>query len=447
MNKLEYLKKSIELKMYSKKAWMIACFSITKSSEIIPYILKREDWGYSFINENNETIKIDNVKPNEPVFTFKERINIDNTWAINLNNPIESTIGNLLFNHICIIESFGKKIPYIEGKTSVPKIEAIISPILESSISRKEFDIKGSVDKYSSYEQYLKERNNTKIYVDEYIRFSDQIQYLSSFSQLLTYSATEKSLIPPTGLAKFKKELDIKYQGKLNDPVELAKYEEELKQFDEEFLKDDPANGTFIKDEVKNVARKKMFLSLGAEPGFKNSISVRPITNSLYEGWETEPDKFTDMMNGLRVGSYYRGADTVKGGVSAKMLLRAANNYEIKDGDCGTKLGLYRSIDKENVKRLIGRYIIMENKLILIETPEQAEQYIGKTILVRSPMYCKSQGETLCEICSGVNLNKFKTGLTIPLTEISGIILITSLKQMHGKELSTAKLILNKAIN
>ena len=71
---------------------------------------------------------------------------------------------------------------------------------------------------------------------------------------------------------------------------------------------------------------------MGAEGGnFTDKVTITPVINSLQEGWPTDPVEFTAMMNGLRYASFSRGSETVKGGVSAKYLLRAGNNFKIVD--------------------------------------------------------------------------------------------------------------------
>jgi hypothetical protein len=287
-------------------------------------------------------------------------------------------------------------------------------------------------------------RDPSKYYVDEYVKFVNALQFISNLAQLTAISATPKALVAPPGIKAFKAQLLEKYKGKLHDPVELSKFEDELLAYDKEFLKDDPAFGSFLSGKILHTARKKMFLNIGADKGFTDSLEVIPVTNSLEEGWPTDPTEYTAMMNSLRSGSFSRGAETVKGGVSAKVLLRAANNYTIQDTDCQTKLGITRLYDDKVIGKLIGRYVIVNGSATLIESEEQARQYLDKKILVRSPMYCRLEGPNLCRICAGEKLFKFPTGITIPLTEISSIILATSLKAMHSNVLSTAKIELNK---
>ena len=431
MKKLDYLKYAILSKLHYRRAWITTLVSITKANKDESYSgqLINEPWGYSFLNAENEIEKIEDSKANEPLFNFSDRIQIDSSWCINAQENIETSIGNLLFNLICITESFGTKLPFITGRVSVGKIEDIIAPRL--------------LDSPSSEEQ----RSKVDFHVDEYNKFVDSLQFIKALSLLCTVSATPKAILPPTGIKEFKKQLDEKYKGKLGDPIELTKYEKELSDFDHDFVKDDPGYGTFLKGKVMDTARKKMYLNIGSEMSFGNNLKVEPVLSSLNDGWPTDSKSFTNMMNGSRAGSYSRGAETVKGGVSAKYLLRAANNFHIQDTDCGTKLGFERIFTEANVNQLVGRYLIDGNKLIHIENNTIASNYLNKSVILRSPMRCKLDGDNICKICAGDNLNKYPTGVTIPLTEISSIILTASLKLMHTNALKTARMDIKKVFS
>jgi hypothetical protein len=62
-------------------------------------------------------------------------------------------------------------------------------------------------------------------------------------------------------------------------------------------------------------------------------------------------------------------------------------------------------------------------------------------------MYCKLSGDNICKVCAGKSLSQYPTGLTIPLTEVSNVILTASLKAMHQNTTATAKLNLAKALS
>ena len=89
---------------------------------------------------------------------------------------------------------------------------------------------------------------------------------------------------------------------------------------------------------------------------------------------------------------------------------------------------------------LVGRTVIDTGKQTLVENEQQAGNYLGKVVTVRSPMFCKKEGDTLCKVCTGEKLGRYETGLTIPLTEISSILLAASMAKMHTSGLSSAEM-------
>ena len=69
-----------------------------------------------------------------------------------------------------------------------------------------------------------------------------------------------------------------------------------------------------------------------------------------------------------------------------------------KDSDCGSTGYIEVTLDKTNKGFFEYRYMIEGNKLILL-TPDNMKDYLGKTIKLRSPMFCK--GDKYCNKCFG----------------------------------------------
>ena len=425
MKRLDYLKLVLNDDIVTNKSWIVTAFAITKDikeSDQQYLKLSRQSWGLSFINDKGELERIEDSKANEPLFKFKEKIEVDNSWAPNIKESISTSVGNLIFNRLCILPCFGIKMDFFTERLTVERVEDLIAAKLKDTPKENE------------------ERSNQYFYVDEYIKFRDSLDTINTLSQLCTWAATPKNITPPTGIEEFKSKLDIEYQGQLTNPVKLAEYESKLKKFDADYLADDPSNDTFITKKMRENSRKELFLTVGGEKGFDENKPYTFIRNSLSEGWSTKPEEYTAMMNNLRSGSFSRGAETVNGGVAAKILLRAANSYRIVDTDCGTKLGMKRKYTNNNISYLVGRKIFLGNNTVVIDNIDEAKRYIGQDLIVRSPMYCKSEGETICVNCASTALSQYSTGLTIPLTEISAIILATSMAKMHSNVLSVTKL-------
>ena len=430
MKKLDYLKRSIINKQYNVRNWILSCFAITKFDESKltldeqNNVLMLRDWGYE-IGTTKE--KIEDANKNEPAFKFSDVITIDHEWYPGLKAPIETTIGRLLLNLICVYSSFGDRIEYFNKQFTVKDIEKKISPLLRSKPKDP------------------KDRDPQFIYTDENENFGKNIQFMEGISSIVNITATPKNIIPAPGISEFKNELIKKYEGRLTNPVEFTKFETELKTFDNKWLEDDPTNNIFMSGKVKDVSRKKLHLTVGMELGFSSSQTKVPVLNSLSEGWPDSDEEITSMMNSIRYGSYARGAETINGGVTAKKLLRAANNFVILDGDCESPFGIERVIYKP--EQIVGRTVISNSGNIYIDSNEKAKKYVGKMTTYRSPQYCQagkdSNGAFICKVCASPRLSGFKNGVAIFLTELSSAILYISMSAMHGKTLSTAKLDIN----
>jgi len=431
MDKLEYFKLALKHKLFLDTNWILKTFSITKDSKIvdIEYDLIVQPWGFT-VNDADQTRIPHDVTT--PLLKFDERITLTSKDLININEDVDTSIGTALFNAICLVNPFKDKISYINGNIDLSKIDSIITKKLVSNEISETLEVIVTDTK--------------DIQVSEIFDYIDALEYIGMFSQLTSPVITRKTITAPPGIDEFKSKLLKRYEGKLDDPVENVKFEDELLAFDDEYLKDDPTYGKFLSGKIKNVARKKQFLTIGSEQSFEIGVTSKPIVNSLAEGWPKDPQDLVSINDGIRVGSYSRGVETIKGGVSAKYLLRAGNSFQIANVDCGTKFGLYRNYSESTKEKLINRYIIMGEKVILV-SEKDVHKYLNKSIIVRSPAFCISENDFICKICAGNNLNRFSKGLTIPLTEISSIILTAALKKMHGSKLSNVRLDIDKVLS
>lgn len=431
MNKIEYLNKAIVAKAYFKKEWVISAFSITKESKtpVFPYKLKSDVSGTFFYDpENNLGLtKIEDAVVNKALFLFKDIIKVNNTLCSNLNGEIEDTIGNLLTNLILLVNSFGNKIPYILKDKSISDIENIIAKKLTSNV--KEGEIK----------------KDDVIYVEELLKFNDGVTYMKDWSQLCVYAATYKTMTPPTGITEYKKKLFDENKGKLHDPVVLANIEKKLEEYDAAYLKGDPGGDTFANNnKSRKIVRKKLFLMQGASESIVESNHIDPILTSLTDGWEI--DKFPQLNNSLRSGSYNRGTQTQLGGVLTKMLLRATSNIQLVNEDCGSTEGITRMTTDNNYKKLVSVYILINNKTILVNDEDEAKAFIGKYVTERSPAKCKTLKGDYCIYCVGKKLSMAPNAISLAASDYGSNFLVMFLKKMHGSSLSATKMDINTAL-
>lgn len=435
MHKNLFFIEAIKAKTYLKNHWIFSCFSITFEPENkwkedpYPYRVVQNPMGFFYVNPSNtsELIKLEGYVSGSPLFTFKDRVELKAGDILNLDKDTITTTGNALFNEMCLVNSFGSKIKYLNKRVSISAVEDIIAPMMEDTPKNGQ------------------ERLDKFIYVDEYLKFVNSVFHLTNFTQLCVWGATEKVITPPPGIKEFKAQLMEKYKDSLNSSTTIAKIDRELVEFDAEYLKGDPGLNFLLSGKSRNTVRKKKYLFYGAEPGLDDSVNLKPIINSLDEGWDIK--RFPEMNNALRAGSFNRGAQTELGGEAVKWLLRASSNIVITKDDCGSKVGKPFEVTENNHRKLVDFSIVTETGSKLIEPEDDTGQYIGKKLMVRSPMYCNLLVTDYCSTCVGKKLAKNPTGLSMTISEYGSSFLSLFMAAAHAKQLSLQKADLKKIIS
>ena len=123
-------------------------------------------------------------------------------------------------------------------------------------------------------------------------------------------------------------------------------------------------------------------------------------------------------------------------------LMVAIKKYLDEHGtDCHTEHTIEMEITDKNKKELTYRYIVENGKYVCL-TPDVLPKYVGKTVKLRSPMYCK--GDKICNICAGeadYKLNNINVGLGC--SNISTTLLRMGMKKFHTANISSKPIDLN----
>jgi hypothetical protein len=421
MNKFDYFKAAMRSKLFKQKRWVISAFSVTmdESKDIFAYKITQTPTGHFFCDPNNnfELTPIDDVPAGQPAFTWGEIIELNKGDVYNLEEEhIVTTIGNFFFNAAVLSHSFGRKITYINEGVNINKLEALIASLLVDN----------------------EEITESTISVSEYLKFVEALFFLTNFTQLAVWAVTEKTIITPPGINEYKQTLIDENKGRLHDPAVIAQIDKKLVAYYSEFLKGDPGEKFIGDGKLKNVVQKKLYAMHGGEIGLSDGVSVDLIENSLSQGWQ--PEKFPIMNNTQRAGSFSRGAQTMMGGESVKWLLRASSNISVTTEDCGARIGRVMNVEQSNFKKLIGFSVVTKAGHDLVTTEGEAGTYLGKTLMVRSPMYCKLPKTDYCSICVGRNLAANPTALSMAVTEYGSSFMLISMASMHSKALTIAKM-------
>ena len=413
----EYVKYSCDNTLPTNLDWVLGLFATIEDDKFEnEYFVIKDNKFYGKLADEELLLAEDY---DSPILVAKEQVDVEKGYLPNITKNITTTYGRIVINYIIGIYCFNSKIDYINEKFTIKNIE----------------------NKYI-LTMLTDDPNNTKgITIDEYKKFLDASLYIESFSKYLSIAATEKTALPPKGLEKFKKETlayMVKKYGEdfAKNPLAVAELEKKMLDFDDAYLKDDPSYGKLMSGKVTNVARKKMFLVFGIGNSFEDE--PEGILDSLSDSRELDPKKLATYANDSRSGSYGRGSETQKGGVTSKVALRATSDIKILQQDCGSKVGRPITIQADNYVRYINRYMLDNGKPVLL-TEDKLKSLIGKTIELRTPLYCHLEND-FCTVCAGKNIEDYENGVSLLVSGVGGKILAISLSAFHGKVLKVGEL-------
>lgn len=354
-----------------------------------------------------ETYPISWWKPGEPIFRFKEVIEVPPGAVENITKKTKSTYGRLLLNQLLLVENLGAKIEYQDGNWHS---DSII------------YKVMGRV------------ANDDSISASEAHAFVNATQFLAGLTQLCVPSASEKALTTDPRIKAKRAELLEKYKGQLNDSSVISKIEQELIAMDREWIKGDISEGFYKSGKAFNITRKRAHVMHGGEANFLDESKMTLVPTSLQEGWDMK--YLPEMVNSLRDGSHSRGAATAIGGERVKKFQQVFQNASISVDDCGTKLGMEYLVTDINKNFFVGRRLVSGKSI----TKDNVNSLVGSTIKLRSPQYCNGAKTDYCKVCSGETVSNHPNAINMLAASIGSVFMLREMSKTHGKELLTVDL-------
>lgn len=422
---------------FRRKDWVISAFSVTRPQvdeehSLTAYQLYTIRYNrdstevYVPTLGGDEWVTIEDSPPMQQLFFPGDPLTVTPEMIPNCKEPVESTYGDLLFNWIALVEPFGQRIDYQVGPVNIRKIERIIASRLvdDPEISGREL-------------------GENDIPIKMYMRYGRCMGALAGFTQVFVPTLSPKALTTDPRVRSVRDELLEKNKERLHDPVVVAGIQNELIAIDKEWIKDDPSEGFLISNKTFGTARKRMFLIHGPEAGFNEGGNAELVVNSLNEGWDT--DKLVAMFNSTRAGSFYRGALTALGGEAVKFFMRVFQNTAVGEEDCGSTLGIERTVEPGQSDYYVGLWEIKSDKTSQVITPERAKALEGKKFMSRSPLFCKTGATDFCERCVGQALAAIPYALGAENVSVASKFMDIMMASAHAKELKTAKLNIHEA--
>jgi hypothetical protein len=236
------------------------------------------------------------------------------------------------------------------------------------------------------------------IYPNLYIFLRSYDFWSLKLAPIFSPSYTLDTIIPSKEVEEVKRKTLIEVD-KCTNVEDMIKLEDKMTEEVRKLVQSDPGQLIF------NSGARGSF-----ENDYKNMIlSVGPITNvstgesefmkSSYMGGISKED-IVGAGNTIIVAEYPKAIGTADSGYMTKKFYAIFQTLRLDEPntDCGTKQGLIVELTDDNYDYYIDQYAFGKQGPVLI-TEENAKQWIGKKIKIRSPLFCL--GECICNKCAG----------------------------------------------
>lgn len=432
----EYFKRALAAQCYRSREWIIGALSVVYNEPSpYPFQLRRLGQGaVVFLNEDNAEEPIEGNYEDIPLFQRWERLTLNPGDLPNIQEPVDTSYYEALFNAIVLAYPFNDKVPYYAS---------------DKPFNEKEFEkmiVAKLIDEPTTDDEREQANKEGKIFVSEWLRCGEAIGFIRGLSILVSPSGSKKTFVVSDEVIKRRDELLAEHAEQLDDPAVLARIEKELVEMDQADFKGDEAETFFVKPGKQfGVARKKLHIMYGKEYGFGTTgEGAGTILRSLNE--PGSKDDLVIMNNATRSGSYSRGKETELGGEIVKLINQVFQNTTVVEQDCGTAVGMPWTINEHNAPLLLGMYEIQGNDLVEL-TEENVKERFGKEVTLRSPMGCRSKPPGLCATCMGAKYGANPKGLTSAASTVPSRIMYIFMSAFHGKALKTNELVLEDVVS
>ena len=400
MNINEFIMAMMQNKAYETTSIMHSIFVINLPVTEEQY-LKYPDYRVYVFNDkymtniNGAPVEITSKnKVDQPLVREGDIMNTVN--ILNIPDGTSLPVGRLLKYMVINVSCFEGKIPYTDKMMTV-----------------------------RDYDEYILGGLNS--YLKVYAR---GVKYLVSLSTIINVSATPATIQRPKGIKEFVKK--TKKDFDLTDPLAIVAFDNKVKEFAMDALKDDPSFGKTLNK--KTLGRfMKLYGTYGSEEAFGGHSAY--IDKSLSEGLPTDAEAMAGWLNASRAGSLDRGNNTQIGGVIFNLLSVVVSGLHVVEGKCDTKDMLTVTVQtKADLEDVSTRYTLVGGKSVKVK-PKGFGVY-----KIRSPLYCITEGRGYCQHCAGERLFDIPDGIVQAGSEVSRVIIAFYMKAMHGRELETIEL-------
>ena len=291
----------------------------------------------------------------------------------------------------------------------------------------------------------LMEDDITNQQVFDYI---DRTQWLfgGTLAHIINTSLSSTIITLPNKAKKEREKLfkDNKEAIEKNDPQIAAAIGTEVTQtaLDEMKKTNDPSLALFDSgcgiDPFNNY--RTMFVMKGP---VKDNTGLSPtgykIVTSNYNDGVSKED-MPKISDGLVTGAYARGVATQKSGYSAKKYNSRFQRSRLgpRGSDCHTDKFEEYTVTKDNIDDFKMYHFIMEDGKPKLITPKNANEYLGKTVKLRTPSCCKMKDPFYCNVCYGDRMYRISVeNVGNTYQTAAGSMLNSSMKSFHDTSVKT----------
>lgn len=423
MDKYSYLIAACNTHAWKRLSWRMSIFNVCRFPENgVPkaYDLSYIDGVPHFWDIDEDTLgkwsPITGVRPNEEIFWPEEELPIKAGDYPGLDKDLLTTAGRYVANWIVIYFSVGKRLPYLEdGQTFM---------VYESELYNR--CLKSETD----------DPDNTEAIRPSHINaFIQGLSELSPMCKAIVPTGTLRSLETHPDLYKVRDALLEKHKDELDDPAVVVKIQKVLDDMDTEWLQGDQSI-EFFSSKKSRMRRRKLLIMHGIEAAFKEGGDYTLIPTSLIEGGDLT--KLVEKFNGVREGSFSRGAETAKGGEQVRIIQMIFQNHRITADDCGTKLTHLVFINDINVERYVGMNMVDGGKLVNL-TKKLLKDMLGKAIRIRRPILCQRGHVDTCAGCSSATKSNEERAIAADVSTAMSNVMLNAMGAMHGRETVVAE--------
>ena len=329
-------------------------------------------------SENGNDAKVRKARHN----TF-DRMTIPKNYFYEGQEEIHTTLGRFIFNK------------FILQGANIIKDTKFLNQVFKKSQLEDLDQLVGDM--------YMNDRI-TRAQFNAYVDRRDTLAYW--LNGMLAHTISKRMLAPLPEIEKRKAELIKQHEKEIKDGniVVMNQIENELLAYAREELKDDPGMELYDSGDLDFNNNYKC-----------NSIIKGPVMNKLTNKFDFIAASFADGIqikdipsyaNGVLDSQYPASIALRRGGYMGKQLLALLQMMQIDEPgtDCGTKKLVPLTVTAFNKKLVLYSYIKEGEELVLL-TPQNINSYIGKTVMMRSPMTCISH-DKICNKCAGELFNK-----------------------------------------